>query len=521
LRPVLTNDEMRAADQAAIGAGTSAYELMDRAAFACATSALRMMGGGYGRRVLVVAGKGSNGGDGIAAAGHLARAGVSVTTLLLDEPAGDSAAHLERAQAVASARFESYTAEVMEASRRADLVVDAIFGTGLRGKPSGKHADAIARLGSAGAPILAVDIPSGVSGDGSGDGPAVRADVTVAIGSLKVGHLTGLGADHCGRIEVWDIGIPTPQTRMAVPEAADVVSLLPGRPLVTDKYRAGAVAVIGGAPGMAGAPLLAAKAAAAAGAGIVFLGLPSSAADAVTAVGLESVKVPLPDVQGRLDEKSVEVMAERVRRVQAVLAIGPGLGRGPAAVAVVRRALDEPCPLVIDADGIVALAELLREDPDVLASRSSPTVLTPHGGEFARLVGSELAVGAAERLPAVRDAAARFGCVIHLKGWRALTATPDGRVIVNPTGGPALASAGTGDVLTGVVASLIAQGLEPSDACWTGAYLHGAAGLMAAERDGSGGVAASAVADAIPRAIARLRRTPPAVTAPAFTLDLP
>lgn len=478
MEPVLTPEEMRAADDAAIRAGTSGYELMDRAAYACAVVALRMLGGGYGRRAVIVAGKGNNGGDGIAAAGHLARAGVHVDTFLLAEPRGDPAAHLSGARRT-GARFEAWSEDGFAcAARRADLVVDAIFGTGVSGPASGVAAVAIGAVASCGRPVLAVDVPSG---------PAIRADVTLAVQSLKSGHLAA-----SGRVDVADVGIALPPWRIGVPHASDVAPLLPRRAPDAHKYQVGAVLLIAGSPGMTGAAVLAARAAIASGAGLVYLAVPAASLPAVETAVTEAVKVALSDGGSELDEP--------LRRVRAI-AIGPGIGRGPRATALVGRVLREPIPVVVDADGLAVL------DPAQLADRSHATVLTPHAGEFAHIAGSARSAGRAgttgvaaaahERLEAARETAAKLGAIVHLKGLRAVTAHPGGRAVVNPTGGAALATGGTGDVLTGTIASLIAQGMDSFDAAWAGAFVHGVAGRSTAS--------AGDLAAALPTALARVR----------------
>ncbi len=502
---VLHPEEMRRADEATISAGTPGVVLMDRAAHACAVVALRMLGGGHGRRVVAVCGKGSNGGDGIAAGRYLGAAGANVTLSLLAEPTGDAAAHLAMARRCGSPgrlRIEPFTPEAFgAAAAKADLVVDAIFGTGFSGEPRGDAAAALEAVAGSGPPVLAVDIPSGVSGvDGSVPGAAVTADVTVAIQALKAGHVLSPGALHCGRIDVAEVGIATPDTGMWVPSARDVAASLPESEPDTHKYRRGVVAVFGGSPGMTGAAILTASGALRAGAGLVVLGVPRSSLEVIEQAVVEAVKIPLPDTEGQLGAKAVDEMEDRLERAGSV-AVGPGIGRGPRAVALVRRVLEVDRPVVVDADGLTALAELLGDDPDILGRRTAPTVLTPHGGEFERLTGK---APGPDRIVALRDAAERWRAVVHLKGRRALTVAPDGRAWVNPTGNPGMATGGTGDVLTGVVASLCAQGMDAAAATWAGAYLHGAAGDAAAARFGRRSMTAGDLASALPVAFRRL-----------------
>jgi NAD(P)H-hydrate epimerase len=498
---------MRDADQAAISGGTPGAELMDRAAHACAVVSLRMLGGAYAKRVVVVCGKGNNGGDGIACARHLAAAGANPTVLLLEEPTGDAGHQLELARILAPRgrlRIEPWSASAYDrAAARADLVIDAILGTGSAGTPRDVVAVAIAAIAATRVPVLAVDIPSGVSGaDGSAPGPVVTADVTLAVQALKVGHVTAPGAFHCGRVDVADIGIRFLSPNVFVPEVSDVGAVLPTSEADTHKYRVGALAVLAGSSGMTGAAILTALGAIRSGAGLVVLGVPASTIDVIEGAVIEAVKVPLPDVEGRLDAKAVDELGDRLERCRA-LAIGPGLGRGPQAVAVVRRALDVPLPLVVDGDGLWALGETLSDEPDVLSSRTHATVLTPHSGEYTYLAGE---APGSDRVTATRDLSDRLGAVVHLKGRRAVTAAPGGTVWVNTTGNPGAATGGTGDVLTGITGSLIAQGAGAADAMWAGAYLHGLAADIAARRFGRRALAARDLPEALPHALRDVER---------------
>jgi ADP-dependent NAD(P)H-hydrate dehydratase / NAD(P)H-hydrate epimerase len=501
---VLTPDEMRAADQATIADGTPGFWLMDRAAYACAVVALRMLGGSYGKRVVVVCGKGNNGGDGIGCARHLHDHGAHVTIFLLDGPTGDPAAHLKLLRHV---RVEQWSREAfLREAGRSDLVVDAILGTGSSGEPRGDAAEAIASINDSGKRVLAVDIPSGVnSADGSVPGATVIADVTLAIQALKVGHVTTPGAINCGRVDVCDIGITAEGAHTFVPQASDVLGVLPELEPDTHKYRVGALAVLAGSAGMTGAAILVARGAIRAGAGLVILGVPASTLDIFEGAVIEAIKVPLPEAEGQLEAKAVDELSDRLEKCRA-LAIGPGLGRGPRAVAVVRRALDVALPLVCDGDGLWALSEIMRDEPNVLKDRAEPTILTPHSGEFAFLSGH---APRPDRVTEARDAAREWSAVVHLKGRRAITSSPAGDVWVNTTGNPGAATGGTGDVLTGIVASLVAQGAEAASATWAGAFLHGLSADIVAGRSGERSLAAGDLPEALPSAFRVLRRTPP------------
>ncbi|MEX2394793.1 MAG: NAD(P)H-hydrate dehydratase [Actinomycetota bacterium] len=475
MEPVLTPVQMRAADEAAIAAGTPEEVLMDRAAHACATVALRELRGGYGKRVVVVAGKGKNGGDGIIAAKHLRARGV-MTTVIEVEDWND--------------------ATFTRAATNADLVIDAIFGTGFRDAPSGPAERAIRAINTCMTPVLAVDIPSGVSGaDGAVPGAAVHAEVTVAIQALKVGHLAPPGTFEAGRLVVADIGIGVRDVDAFMPCARDVRGVLVETEPDTHKYRVGALGVLAGSTGMTGTAVLTTRGAIRAGAGLVMLGVPASTLSSVEGSVTEAIKVGLPDTEGQLDAKAVDEFADRLAKCRA-LAIGPGLGRDPRAVEVVHRALGVDLPLVIDGDGIWALAEITKDEPTAISGRTQPTVLTPHSGEYAFLEGR----APDDRVGDARALAQRLGATVHLKGRRAITASPMGKIWINASGNPGMATAGSGDVLTGIVGSLLAQGMAPEAATWAGGYLHGLAGDLAATKLGRASLQASDIVDALPRA---------------------
>jgi hydroxyethylthiazole kinase-like uncharacterized protein yjeF len=463
VRPVVTPAEMGEADRRTISAGTPEEVLVERAGGAVARHALRVLGGTYGRRVTVVCGRGNNGADGMVAARHLRTQGIGVDELVLAE--GVASPALRRALA------------------RADLAIDGMFGTGFRGELEGDAAIVAAALAEAGIPTLAIDIPSGVDGTtGEVRGVAIRARETVCFAALKPGLLFEPGRGHAGRVHVVDIGvhlsgIGTESSQLHVLEVSDLH--LPRRAPDGHKWSAGAL-VVGGSTGMAGAPLLASHAAARCGAGMVVCGVPGADA-AARASGSELVSRALPATpEGNLDAGAADAVLAGIERFR-VVAIGPGLGRDASTQAAVRRLAAEcPVPIVIDADGLNALAA----EPEVLRRRRaaglSPAILTPHAGEYARLACH--AIGS-DRVAAARDLAARLDAIVLLKGPGTVVAAPDGGAVVNRTDGSALATAGTGDVLTGVVAGLLAAGAAPFDAAATGAYVHGRAATVAGTGD--------------------------------------
>ncbi len=443
--PVVTPAEMKAIDDAAL---EPVEALIDRAGAAVARAALAMLGGTYGRRVVVVAGKGNNGADGRAAAARLRRRGVRVEVI-------DAAA----ARALAPARLPA-----------ADLVVDAAYGTGFRGSYQAPN--------PGGAPVLAVDIPSGVNGLTGEAGPgAVRAARTVTFAALKPGLLLGAGRELAGEVMVVDIGLPTDSATAALVEASDVAAWLPRRPVDAHKWQT-AVYVVAGSAGMTGAAHLCARAAMRAGAGTVRLAIPGVAPDPRF---LEVVGRTIPAADW---SAAVRSDAERAKAV----VVGPGLGRTDGVRDAVRRlAAAAHQPMVIDADGLYALG--LAED--MTLRRDAGTVLTPHDGEFTRLAGAK---PGADRLGATRDLARRTGATTLLKGLTTIVADPGGRALFTTTGDHRLATAGTGDVLAGVIGAFLAMGLAPLQAAGLGAHVHGAAGRLGFER----GLAAGDLLDLLP-----------------------
>jgi hydroxyethylthiazole kinase-like uncharacterized protein yjeF len=495
MRPLLTPEEMGRADAAAIDAGSSVDVLMERAGRAVARAAIRVAGGRYGRRASVVCGKGNNGGDGIVAARVLRREGMGVTCLTttdLSEAKGAAAHHL------AVARRAGITVEPFDAARlsRSDVIVDAIFGTGFRGSAEGPAAEAIDAINSAGCDVLAVDIPSGVNGlTGGVDGPAVRAQVTVTMAAEKLGTALPPGAMHAGSVEVADIGIEVAIANTFMCGRADVARVLPRRERDSHKRSSGAVALLAGKRGMTGAALLAAKGAVRAGAGYATVGATADT-DAAVAAALPEVLSRVVTDEDELGPEALAAFSDVVERATA-LAIGPGLGQGDRQRRLVEETLAKiDLPVVVDADGLNVLAG----HTEALSDRAHPCVITPHPAELARLLGRSTSEVVGDRLAAARAAAQSFGCVVVLKGYRSIIAAPDGVAIVNPTGGPELATAGTGDVLTGVIAALLGAGLRALEAAWASVYLHGIAGDLAASSTSDVGVLASDVADALPDA---------------------
>jgi NAD(P)H-hydrate epimerase len=493
--------------------GIDPQTLMEHAGRRTAEVARRLLDSAGGRRCTVLVGKGNNGGDGLVAARYLA--GDGATRVLLVTPAaeirGALADHLhslrdrgvwiEETHPLAPARLQHLL-------RDADVIVDAIFGTGFRGPARGLPAQVIEAANASGVPILAVDIPSGVdAGTGQAAPPCIHAVATVTMALPKVGLVQYPAASHVGRLFVADIGVPDPLIRdapipTALATAAWVTRTVPTRPPDSHKGRYGRVAILGGARGYAGAPVLAARGAIRTGAGLVTMGLPWSLATIPPAALPEAMTRPLPENDsGALTDQGAAAAFEFAGAAD-VVAVGPGLSTHPDTVRLVRGLLPRLTgPIVLDADGLNAFAG----DASALRDIAGPLVITPHPGEMARLLGREVGEVQDDRVTAARTAARLVGGVAVLKGARTVVAGPDGRVLVIPTGNPAMATGGMGDVLTGAIAALLGAGLAPFDAAASAAYLHGLAGDLAAGSRGEVGLLASEVADAIPRALARVR----------------
>jgi hydroxyethylthiazole kinase-like uncharacterized protein yjeF len=494
LEPLFGAEQMRAVDRWAIEErAIPSLDLMERAGAGLALHTDRVVPRGP---VAVVCGKGNNGGDGLVAARLLRGFGRTVCVLLIAAPAeykGDAAVNLERLEGA----HEPFDPLALD---DAAIVVDAIFGTGFDGDPHGVAKDAIETIAVLGVPVVAADIASGVDAStGEAARVSVPAATTVTFAAAKPGHWIGPGKRHTGTLHVVDIGIPAgaPVTPDVGLLTARVHGLVPRRAASGTKFSSGHVVVAGGSRGLTGAPCLAAEAAMRAGAGYVTALVPASLELVFETRLLEVMTRGLPDVDGALGPDSAGAALEAIARAGA-LVLGPGAGRGDAAFAFARAlAARADVPLLLDADGLNAHAGAL----DALAQRTKPTVLTPHAGELARLLCVSSDEVERRRLHSAREAARRAVAVVVLKGDDTIIALPDGRAAVNDLGAPALATAGTGDVLSGVIGAFLAKGLEPFAAACAGVRRHAAAGRVAADEHGAGGVIASDVIGALPRAL--------------------
>ncbi len=504
---IVTAKEMQEVDRRAIeDHGIPGPVLMERAGLSVAGKIKELFEPG---KVIVLAGSGNNGGDGIVIARELHNAGWDVKVLLLlkeDKLSPDCLAQYRIAkQAGVPIDFRT---KFDSSDTHAAIVVDAIFGTGLSKDITGPMAETIDSLNASDAPVVSVDIPSGISSDtGAVMGTAVRARATVTFGAPKRGHLLHPGAEHTGELYVEDIGFPPglfDGLKCSLLEPRTMTGLLPSRPRYSHKGDYGHVLVLAGSRGKTGAALMAARACLVSGAGLVTLGVPESLMNVFQGRVTEEMCLALSGSgSGALSHRALDDIKGFLRESAAVLAVGPGIGADDETRRLVRE-LVAACtgPMVLDADALNALQGM----PEALRDAAAPLVLTPHPGEFARLSGRTKEDIEADRIGSAVSFAMDAGVTLALKGVPTVVADPDGDSFVNSTGNPAMAKAGTGDVLTGMIAALLAQGLAPADAASLGVYLHGLAGDAAASELGPYSVLASDIIDAIPVAFNSLRQ---------------
>ena len=486
-----TAAQMRELDRQAIQERKiPSIDLMERAAEGVAEAALELLPLRPGKcRAAVFCGAGNNGGDGIAAARLLFLKGVRVRVFLVGsyEKMTPDALEETRRLSECGVELERFDPEDLTQSawaRGSHVLIDAIFGVGLSREiiPDSVYAAAIRLMNECSGAVVAADIASGVETDtGRALGCAVRADKTVAFTFKKVGQAVGDGVLLSGDVTVWDIGIPKDLQSGAVCAAQTVErdfakAALPPRKADGHKGTFGKLLIVGGSVGFTGAPYLTAAASVRSGCGLVYLGVPQAIWAVEASKCVSAMPFPLADKNGLLSYRALQGVKEKLAGCD-VLALGPGLGRSPQIERLVLELLERTeQPVVLDADGINALAGHI----DVLDRRKGRvTILTPHDGEFAR-IGGDLSHG--DRVRAAREFAVQHGCVLVLKGHRTVTATPAGNVLVNTTGNSGLARGGSGDVLTGIIAAMLAQGCTAARAAALGVWLHGRAGDLAAER---------------------------------------
>ncbi len=515
---IVTSEQMRRIEAQCEAAGVSTDTLMARAGLAVAQRVRHHLGHLAGVHVLVLAGRGNNGADGLIAAAHLRRWGARVTAYVcLDRPTPDPWLDCAKAGGVniVHASSDDALAALRSALDPVHAVLDAVLGTG-RSRPIDSRLGGILRtVGDAAAKwygprVIAVDLPSGLDADtGACDPYTLNADVTVALGYPKLGFYRPGAREQSGAVEVVDIGIPAgmdDEVRLRLMSQGWARPLLPERPAASHKGDFGRALIVAGSSSYVGAAYLAASAATRVGAGLVTLAVPAGIVSAVAGRAAEPTYLPLPESEpGELDAgAAAALIAGRLENYDALL-IGCGLGQSPGAKALVRRLLCSGAPLpptVVDADGLNILAAL--DDVRWWERWTEPAVLTPHPGEMSRLTGASTQAVQANRAGFAGCGAVEWNKVMVLKGAHTVVATPDGRAMISPYANAGLASAGTGDVLAGVVAGLLSQGLRPEDAAALGVFLHGEAGDRVGEELGAAGMIASDLLPALPRVIREL-----------------
>jgi hydroxyethylthiazole kinase-like uncharacterized protein yjeF len=497
---ILTSDQMKAIDRRATDRfGIPSIVLMENAALAVADA----IGEHYPDcdRAAIFCGTGANGGDGFAVARHLEQRGVVPAVFIVGDRKkirGDAAANLAICERLALPLYDitgdDSLNEALVHAGDANLIVDAIFGTGLDRAPAGLYAETITSLNEMMMPIVAVDLPSGANASSAEPfEPCVRASLTITFAAPKLCHVFEPAAVFCGEVIVADISIPSAAIEdenitLALTTPADVRPHFAPRPASSHKGTYGHVAIVAGSPGLSGAAVLAARGAIRSGAGLVSVVTDAETARLVHAGSIESMTFSGDDVAGFVAGKDAAL-------------IGPGLAGDEGSYGRIRVLVEAiELPLVIDASALNAFALRTSE----LNPHRRPRVLTPHPGELARLVGSTAKEINAHRIDAAREAARATGCVVVLKGFQSLIAGPDGHVSVNPTGNPGMATGGMGDVLGGMIAALLARGIGPFQAAAAAVYLHGFAGDMLKDEMGDIGLAALDLAERIPLAIKRL-----------------
>ncbi len=519
---VVTVAEMQALEAASEAAGVSTDTLMENAGLACARRVRQRMGGAAGRRVVVLVGPGNNGADGLVLARHLSRWGADVCCYVVRGRPTDDAKMtdaLAYGVAVADASEDHGLASLGTLLGRCDMVVDAILGAGRYRPLEALVADVASlvnrvRSGRSDLPVVAVDLPTGVNPDtGVADPRSIVADETLALCHPKYGIANFPGAGYAGQINVLGIGLPRQVSASAdadlpiewmTPESAR--TLLPSRPLTSHKGTFGHLLIVAGSRNFVGAASLAARGAHRAGAGLVTLAAPESVYRIAASRLTETIHLPLPeDTDGRIDPSAAAIIRERIGNYSA-LAVGCGLGWSSGTTSLIERLLldgeDAPdLPTVIDADGLNNLSGC----PDWQDRLGANAVLTPHPGEMATLTGMPTARIQADRLDVASQSAATWRQTLLLKGAHSIVASPGGQRCVLPFANPALAAGGTGDVLTGIIGGLLAQGLAPYDAARLGGFLHGAAADQVRSEYGDAGVVASDLLDLLPAMIAGLR----------------
>ena len=510
---IVTSEQMRSQQ-----AGVDTDTLMENAGLRVAERIRHHLYPMQGVPVVVLAGPGNNGGDGLVAARHLFAWGAHVTVYLCGERKADEpklAMAREHGASVLHASSDDGYGQLRQALESAHMAVDAALGTGRSRPVEGRIRDVLLELAAARAErpelrILALDMPTGLNADtGAVDPACPSADITVTLGCPKIGLYMFPGAEYAGTVEVVDIGAPAgldDDIRLELMTRDWAGAALPPRPLSAHKGTFGRTLVVAGSRNFVGAAYLAATAAARSGAGLVTLAIPESLQNAVAARAIEPTYLPLPETSaGVPSPDAAEIVLENAAEYSSLL-VGCGIGQAPATGQMLERLLYSNAPLpptVVDADGLNFLAS--SQDPGWWERHPSRAIITPHPGEMARLSGSSVSDIEDDRVDRAIRSAVQWNKVVVLKGAFTVAATPDGQAMLSPFANPGLATAGTGDVLAGAIAGLLAQGLSLEDGAALGVYLHGLAGQMVRDDLGDTGMLASDLLMALPRAIKELR----------------
>ncbi|QPJ63553.1 MAG: NAD(P)H-hydrate dehydratase [Candidatus Nitronauta litoralis] len=511
MKNIFTAEEMRKADSLTIrDIGIPGIVLMENAGAGIVCAMEKKIDNLKRKKVLVVCGKGNNGGDGFVIARLLLLKGFHVQVVLLGEIkdlAGDARTNAEVARNMKVPLYETgkgNSRELSHAMRHTQIVVDAVFGTGLTRKVEGPAAKVIRQLNTLGKFTVAVDIPSGIDSDtGQLSGPHIQANLTLALGAYKRSHFLFPAAEAMGQLELIDIGIPHSvmdgfEESVSLLEAQDILACFPERKRNSHKGTYGHLLILAGSKGKGGAAGLTALSGLHSGAGLVTLGCPESMIPSQEWHPMEVMSLPLPETgTGAMAEKAAEPTLEALKGKNA-LAIGPGLGTSPSTLKYLEALLPGiSCPMVIDADGL----NLLGKKKSLLNQLPKGTILTPHPKEMSRLTGLSTPVIQKNRLKTVQDFCTQFKVILVLKGAHSLIGLPDGRIRINPTGNAGMATGGSGDVLTGLIGGFLAQGLPPEKAALAGVYLHGLSGDIYTRQLSERSLIAGDLIDHLPTAI--------------------
>lgn len=506
---VVTPGQMKEIDQRAINDfGIPGMVLMENAALGVVREVEKILGLVRGKSVAVLAGKGNNGGDAFAVARHLFNMGAITNVYVFSEIAqitGDAKTNLDilvkMGIEIQEITTDEKIADIEAKVKLADIVVDGLLGTGLKGEVKGVMASIIELVNNCSVPVVAVDIPSGVNGEtGKVSKACIRAKTTVTFAFPKFGQLVHPGCEYVGELKVVDIGIPKSAVdstgiKSRLIDMEHVSKLLPKRVEDSNKGTYGKILVVAGSRGMTGAAVLTGSSALRTGAGLVYLAAPLSLVPIYASTLIEAVSIPFEDEnRGRLGKEAIPGILKQLENVD-VVAVGPGLSASNEIQDVVYNIVrSSQVPIVLDADGINVLAK----DLSVLKGLKAQTVLTPHPGEMARLIGASVKEVQEDRVNIARAFSKQWGVITVLKDSRTIISSPEGDIYINTTGNSGMATGGSGDVLTGIIAGFIGQGLKPIDAAIAAVHLHGLCGDRVAARKGQYGMIAGDLVQEIP-----------------------